>query len=72
MTVISRQVRETLESSFFHVMVQGIRKEYIFSKEQYIRMYLKLLNEKRKELKIKVIAYCIMNNHAHLLIETKT
>ncbi len=71
MTVISRQVRETLESSFFHVMVQGIRKEYIFSKEQYIRMYLKLLNEKRKELKIKVIAYCIMNNHAHLLIETK-
>lgn len=71
MTAVSRQVRENLKSSFFHVMIQGIRKEYIFSKEQYIRMYLKLLNEKRKELKIKIIAYCIMNNHAHLLIETK-
>lgn len=69
MKVISRQVRENLESSFFHVMVQGIGKEYIFSKEQYIKMYLKLLNEKRKELRIKIIAYCIMNNHAHLLIE---
>ena len=34
-------------------------------------MYLKLLSEKRKKLKIKIIAYCIMNNHAHLLIETK-
>ena len=71
MTAVSRQVRENLKSSFFHVMIQGIRKEYIFSKEQYIRMYLKLLNEKRKELKIKIIAYCIMNNHAHLLMETK-
>ncbi|MFR8233481.1 MAG: transposase [Clostridia bacterium] len=71
MTVVSRQVRENLKSSFFHVMIQGIRKEYIFSKEQYIKMYLKLLSEKRKKLKIKIIAYCIMNNHAHLLIETK-
>lgn len=71
MTVISRQVRENLKSSFFHVMVQGIGKEYIFSKEQYIKMYLKLLSEKREELKIKIIAYCIMNNHAHFLIETK-
>ncbi len=69
MIVISRQIRENLTSSFFHVMIQGINKEYIFYNERYIKMFLKLLNEKKKESNIKIMAYCIMNNHAHLLIE---
>ena len=65
-----RLARECLETSIFHVMVQGIKKEYIFKNDRYIRRYLKIINEKLND-DIEIIAYCIMNNHAHLLIKTE-
>lgn len=63
-----RLARKDLSASFYHVIVQGINKEYIFNKKEYINKYLYLLNKYREEHDIKIIAYCIMNNHAHLLI----
>lgn len=38
-----RAARKYLETSFFHVMVQGINKEYIFKNERYINRYLQLM-----------------------------
>ena len=69
--VIPRIARQYKNASFFHIIVQGIRKEDIFRKERYINEYLKLIKKYAKDLNIKIIAYCIMNNHAHLLLETK-
>ena len=65
-----RVARNNLESSFFHIMVHGINQEYIFNKEIYKKKYMNLLNEKKKKFNIEILAYCIMNNHAHLLIYT--
>ena len=65
-----RQARKYLDTSFFHVIVQGINKEYIFKKERYMNEYLKLLKKHIKEFEIKIIAFCIMNNHTHILIKT--
>ena len=62
--------RSSLETSFFHIIVQGLNKEKIFNKEIYMKKYLQLINDNKKEYDIKVISYCIMNNHAHLLIYT--
>lgn len=56
-------------SSFFHIMVQGINKEYIFKEKKDSEKYLKLLYKNIDN--IQVMAYCIMNNHAHILINTK-
>ena len=55
-------------TSFFHIMVQGIRKEYIFNENNDINTYLKLIYKYIQKYNVKIIAYCIMNNHAHLLI----
>ena len=63
-----RIARKSLGTSFFHVIVQGINKEYIFSKEEYIEKYLELINKYKENYNIQILAYCIMNNHAHLLI----
>ena len=38
-----RNSRESITSQYIHVIVQGIKKEYIFQKEQYKKYYLKLL-----------------------------
>lgn len=64
-----RIARQCLDTSFFHVMVQGINKEFVFEKERYINRYLQLMKKNLTE-EVKIIAFCIMNNHAHLLIQT--
>ena len=67
-----RIARKQLETNYFHVMTQGIEKRYIFNKDKYKLKYIELLNEHNIEYKINIIAYCIMDNHIHLLIETNT
>lgn len=63
-----RIARRDSKSNFYHVMVQGINKEYIFNTEFNIRKYKELILKKIDKENIEIIAYCIMNNHAHFLI----
>lgn len=66
---MSRIPRDNMQnSSFFHVMVQGINQEYIFNDKENMEKYIELLEKNREQL--QVIAYCIMNNHAHMLVES--
>lgn len=55
-------------TSFFHIMVQGIRREYIFNEQTDIETYSRLIYKYMKKFNVKIIAYCIMNNHSHLLV----
>ncbi len=66
-----RDARNNIHSNFFHVMIQGINKEYIFEKEIEIKTYLKYLKQKLEHKNLLIISYCIMNNHAHFLVYTK-
>lgn len=66
-----RLPRSYIKTSFFHVITQGINKSYIFEKAEDIKYYIKIMYHLTKEQKIKIIGYCIMNNHAHMLIETE-
>lgn len=69
--MVPRIARNKLNTPFFHVIVQGINKEYIFYKKQYIDKYKNLLLENSKKYEINIISYCIMNNHAHILLYTE-
>lgn len=64
---MARIPRNCMDTSFFHIMVQGNNKEYIFNSSKDIEEYLKILQEVKEEIPISIIAYCIMNNHAHFL-----
>lgn len=68
---MGRIARKYLETSFFHVMVQGINKEYIFNNERYINKYIKFVYDEVDKQNLRIIAFCIMNNHAHFLINTE-
>lgn len=67
-----RIARKNSQSCFYHVIVQGINKEYIFDKEEYIRKYKEFIIKKLEGSPINILAYCIMNNHAHLLIYSES
>ncbi len=62
---------ELVGKRYIHVMVQGINKETIFLEEKEKLEYIKLLNKYRDDYYVKIIAYCVMDNHAHILTDTK-
>ena len=66
-----RRARKDLSASFFHVIVQGLNKEFIFIEDEYKRKYLKLLESEKENYELKIIAYTIMNNHTHIIIYSK-
>ncbi|MBR3255347.1 MAG: transposase [Clostridia bacterium] len=66
-----RVPRKELNTPFLHIMIQGVNKEYIFNNKKYIEKYLDIIKENIKNYKITIIAYCIMNNHAHFLVNVE-
>lgn len=63
--------RKILNTAYFHVMSQGINKSYIFDKAEDKRHYIKLMNQLVKEYNLKIIAYCVMSNHVHMLLHSE-
>ena len=63
--------RNYIKTPFFHIITQGINKSYIFEKPEDIKYYIKIMYSLSKEQKIKIVGYCIMSNHAHMLIQTE-
>ena len=66
-----RVPRMYLDTEYFHIITQGINKSYIFKNSDDIKFYIKKMYELQNKYSIKIIAYCIMNNHAHILINSK-
>lgn len=71
MIIIPRIARTDLNTPFLHIMVQGVNKEYIFKTNMLAKYYLNLLRKNYKDYEVTMIAYCIMQNHAHLLLHTE-
>ena len=67
-----RLPRNFYDTSFFHVICQGIQKNYIFDYKEDIEKYINIMYELHDKHNINIIAYCVMNNHVHMLIETKS
>ena len=61
--------RKKSESGYYHVVPKGIGDQLIFLDDGDRRLYLKLLSEAARANKVGVIAYCLMSNHVHLILD---
>jgi len=67
-----RKARNIQNNKMYHIMVQGINREYIFDDYNKKRHYLNLLRKKLGDYNSIVVAYCIMDNHAHFLLHSES
>lgn len=63
-----RNSRKNSPGLFHHIMSQGINKEYIFNNDNLKDRYRTILKDKMKQNNVNIIAYCIMDNHVHMLV----
>lgn len=68
---MSRRTREVSPTGIYHVMHRGVGKQIIFESKEDYKFYLKKLKINKELLNIEIIAYCLMDNHVHLLIRTE-
>ena len=65
------QIMKYEDHSYYHIYNRGAHKGMIFfSDKQYIRC-LDLLAKYAEKYKVDVVAYCLMSNHYHLLLQQK-
>lgn len=55
-------------TDIYHIMLRGINKQNIFNDDFDRIKFLKTLKETKDKYQHNIYAYCLMNNHVHLLI----
>ncbi len=65
-----RKLRVEYEGAIYHVMNRGDRREPIFMDKEDRHLFLETLRETCEKTGWQVHAYCLMDNHFHLVIET--
>lgn len=63
-----RQSRILSKSKTYHVMIRGNERKSIFIDEEDKFRFIQTLCEKNKNKQYFIYAYCLMDNHVHLLI----
>lgn len=66
---MSRKPRIHYPDALYHVIVKGNNGEKIFATEVDKREYLEKLSVYKQKFYFKLLAFCLMDNHAHLLIQ---
>jgi putative transposase len=67
-----RRARLTYDGAFHHCVNRGHGRERILAGDKDKTVFLNLLNETSKRMKIRVLAFCLMDNHYHLVIENSS
>jgi REP element-mobilizing transposase RayT len=67
-----QRIRLTYAGALHHAMNRGHGGEKIFSGSGLKKVFIDILTETSRKLKIKIIAYCLMDNHYHLVLENSS
>jgi putative transposase len=65
---MARRARRDIPGSFFHVINRSVRNVPIFMNRSDYRAFLTVLEEGLTHHPVKLISYCVMPNHWHLVL----
>ncbi|HPC36754.1 MAG TPA: transposase [Candidatus Marinimicrobia bacterium] len=53
---------------YYHLYNRGCNRELIFFKDDHYRLLLRKIKENYQRFSLRIIAYCLMPNHYHLMV----
>ncbi len=65
---MGRVQREYSRTGYYHIMLRGNERKNIFFDDQDRQRFVDSLVKKKEQIGFKLYAYCLMDNHIHLLI----
>jgi len=66
-----RQARKKSKTGIYHILVRGINRQNIFHDDEDKHTYLERLSGCKDTCNFELYAYCLMDNHVHLLLNEK-
>lgn len=63
-----RARRALSESGFYHVTMRGNGRQIIFEDDEDRKSFLDFLRRGKEKYQVGIIAWCLMDNHVHLLV----
>jgi REP element-mobilizing transposase RayT len=67
---VPRPLRAQIAGGIYHITARGNRGQALFVDDYDRRLYLSLIDATVRRYGWRCHAYCLMNNHVHLVIET--
>ena len=67
---MSRPLRIEFKGAYYHVMNRGAGRQAIFAHDAHRLIYLELLRQVADMFRAEIHAFCLMDNHYHLLVST--
>jgi len=67
---MARPLRIEFESAWYHVMNRGAGRQDVFISDAQRERFLELLGDLADRFGVETHAYCLMDNHYHLLLHT--
>ena len=67
-----RAARVKSSTGLYHIMLRGADGKFIFRDDEDCRRFLDTLRKAKEGSSFRMYAYCLMGNHAHLLIKEDT
>ncbi|GMR08387.1 MAG: hypothetical protein BMS9Abin26_1392 [Gammaproteobacteria bacterium] len=65
-----RPLRVEYKDAYYHVMNRGRGKQFIFHGKIYYESFIQCIEQACQRFGIEIHAFCLMENHYHLLIKT--
>jgi len=68
---MARPLRIEFPGAVYHVTSRGDRQEKIFRDDDDRRSFLRILGQMAERFDARLLAYCLMGNHYHLVLQTR-
>ena len=65
---MSRMSRQKSSTGIYHAILRGINRQIIFEDNEDKEKFLEILKKYKEISQYEIYAYCIMDNHVHILI----
>src|ERR1051325_7421859 len=66
---MARKPRLDVQGGLYHLITRGNNRRTIFEAPEDYQKFVQLLEIQKSKLPFLLYAYCLMNNHVHLLVE---